>query len=113
MNLQIHGCIGVEDAKRLCDLGMAIPERVLRSDARGEPRTFEAIELGLQAIIEIGRIEIARAVKHPFVAAAFTRMDVDQFAEDDHVVFSVSYLERAEVAEIKTAWLRSAVQWHP
>lgn len=113
MNLQIHGCIGMKDARRLCDLGMVTPKRVLRSGTRGEPRAFEAIEQGLQALIEIGRIEIARAVKHPFVAAAFARMEVDQFAEDDHVVFSVSYLERAEVAEIETAWLRSAVRWHP
>ncbi len=113
MNLQIHGCIGVKDARHLCDFGMITPRRVLRSGARGEPRAFEAIEPELQALIEIGRIEIARAVKHPFVAEAFARMDVDQYAEDDQVVFSVSYLEQSEVAEIEAAWLRSAVRWQP
>lgn len=113
MNLQIHGCICAKDARYLCDLGMVTPKRVLRSDARGEPRAFEAIEPELQALIEIGRIEVARAVKHPFVAEAFARMDVDRFTEDDQVVFSVFHLEQIEVAAIEAAWLRSAVRWQP
>jgi len=49
---------------------------VLRPDARGETRTFEAIKLELLSLVETGQIEIARAVKHPFIAEEIIAMKV-------------------------------------
>lgn len=111
MNLEIHGCTGVAEANWLCALGMAAPSNVVRHDAHGQSLAFEAIELELTAILETGKILAARAVKHPFIAEAFARMEDNQFADDSQVVFSVSHMGRFTLTSIELEWRRSAVGW--
>lgn len=111
INLEIHGCTGVAEANWLCDLGMAAPSSVVRLGALGKPLVFEAIELELSAILETGKILAARAVRHPFIADAFARMEENQFADDGQVVFSVSYVGRCPLASMEVKWRKSVAGW--
>lgn len=38
------------------------------------------------ATVEISRISLVGAAKHPFITEAFARMRTDQFATHEHVV---------------------------
>ncbi|MCL4066237.1 hypothetical protein M3484_06620 [Pseudomonas sp. GX19020] len=110
MNLEIHGCTGMAEANWLCDLGMAAPSSVVRLGAHSKPLVFEAIELELSAILETGKILAARAVRHPFIAYTFARMEENQFADDGQVVFSVfSYLISTPRRGLFTPMVRTAV----
>ncbi len=72
---------------------------------------FEAIEMDLQAILEIGRISMASAAKHPFIADAFARMQIDQFATEEQVVFDQNYLSQCGLEMLEIVHPRSAQNW--
>lgn len=111
MNLELHGCVSVSAANVLCDRGWVYPATFVASRDHGETLIFEAIEMDLQAIIEIGRISMASATKHPFIAEAFARMQIDQFATEEHVVFDQGYLSQCGLEMQETAFARSARSW--
>jgi hypothetical protein len=56
--------------------------------------TFDAIEMEMQASIEIGRILLAQSVRHPFVTEAFGRMQIGQFSSEERVVFDLGHLSQ-------------------
>lgn len=111
MNLELHGCVSISAANELCELGLVSPFRFAVSRSYAEALVFEAIETDLQAILEIGRISIASTAKHPFIAEAFARMQIDQFAPEEHVVFDQSYLSRCSLEMQEAAFARSARGW--
>ena len=93
VNLHIHGCVDVQAANQLCDLGLAVPATFARRVPGSGLLSFEALELELTGNIEINGIDQARAILHPFVQDAVARTAVDQFAGKDKLVFERSYLE--------------------
>lgn len=111
MNLELHGCVRISAANELCELGLVSPFRFAVSRSNAEALVFEAIETDLQAILEIGRIAMASTVKHPFIAEAFARMQIDQFATEEHVVFDQGYLSRCGLEMQEAAFARSARRW--
>lgn len=111
MNLELHGCAGISAANELCELRLVSPVRFIVSRSHAEPLVFEAIELDLQAILEINQISMALATKHPFIAEAFARMQIDQFAKEKHVVFDQGYLSQCGLEMQETAVARSARSW--
>lgn len=111
MNLELHGCVSISAANELCELGLVSPFRFAVSRSHAEALVFEAIETDLQAILEIDRIAIASTAKHPFIAEAFARMQIDQFATEEHVVFDQGYLSRCGLEMQEAAFARSARSW--
>lgn len=111
MNLDLHGCVGVSAANKLCDQGLVSSVTFVKSHSRAGSFVFEAIEMELGAILQIGRISMAEATKHPFIAEAFARMRIDQFAGDDYVVFDHDHLSRYDPEMLEVALARSARSW--
>ena len=111
MNLELHGCVSIPAANALCELGLVSPVTFVASRSHAGALVFEAIEMDLQAIIEIGRISMASASKHPFIAEAFARMQIDQFATEEHVVFDQGYLSQQGLEMQEAAFARSARSW--
>lgn len=92
-------------------MGLVSPVTFIAPRSHAGALVFEAIEMDLQATLEIGRISMAAAAKHPFIAEAFARMEIDQFAKEEHVVFDRSYLSRCSLEMQETAFARSARSW--
>ena len=111
MNLELHGCAGISAANELCELGLVSPVTFVAPRSHAGALVFEAIEMDLQAILEIGRISTASATKHPFIAEAFARMQIDQFATEEHVVFNRGFLSQCGLEMQQTAFARSARNW--
>ncbi len=111
MNLHIHGCVDVQAANQLCDLGLAVPATFARRVPGSGLLSFEALELELAGYIEINRIDQARAIRHRFVQDAVARMAVDQFAGEDKLVFQRSYLEGLTGLDLATKHQLTAVGW--
>lgn len=111
MNLILHGTVDVESGNALCDSGLAFPQRFSGVNTRGRLLSFDAITLEIDAYVEIGRIEQARAVKHRFVIEAFARMGTDQYATAEVVVFERSNLEKLSPDLLDAAHERSARHW--
>lgn len=98
-------------SQRTLRIGAGFPFQVRRISQLCRGLVFEAIETDLQAILETDRIAIASTAKHPFIAEAFARMQIDQFAAEKHVVFDQSYLSRCSLEMQETAFARSARSW--
>lgn len=111
MNLDLHGCIGVTAANLLCDCKLISPVTFVKPHDNIGNLAFEAVEMDLAAIIEIGRISQAAAADHPFITEAFARMRVDQFATEHVVVFDSGYLSRCSTQMLEIAFRRSARGW--
>lgn len=111
MNLELHGCVGISAANALRDRGWVDPVTFVAFRDHGEALIFEAIEMDFQATLEIGRISMASTTKHPFIAEAFARMQIDQFATEEHVVFDQGYLSRCGLEMQEAAFARSARSW--
>ncbi|QRZ12958.1 hypothetical protein JWJ88_10245 [Paracoccus methylovorus] len=111
MNLELHGCVGISAANALCDCGLVSPATFVKSRSDMGDFVFEAIEMELQATVEIGRISLAQATKHPFITEAFARMQIDQFATDERVVFDHGHLSQCSPKALETAFARSARSW--
>ena len=110
MNLELHGCIGVEAANLLCDAGMVSPMVFSAPGSTGNI-CVEAVEIELLGTIEIGCIAMAEATDHPFIAEAFARMRIDQYAEEERVVYDIGYLSKCTTEELEIASARSAKAW--
>lgn len=111
MNLDLHGCVGITAANMLCDCGLVLPATFLISRNDAGNLVFDAIEVELLATVEIGRISLAGAAKHPFITEAFARMRTDQFATHEHVVFDYDHLSQCRPEALETALARSVRRW--
>lgn len=111
MNLELHGCVGISAANELCELGLVSLVTFVSPRSHAEALVFDAIEMDFQATLEIGRISMASATKHPFIAEAFARMQIDQFATEERVVFDQGYLSQCGLEMQETAFARSARSW--
>lgn len=103
--------MSISAANELCDRGLVFPATFVVSRSHDGALVFEAIEMDLQAILEIGRISMASTAKHPFIADAFARMQIDQFATKEQVVFDQGYLSQCSLEMLEILLLRSARNW--
>ncbi|CAM3368941.1 hypothetical protein SAMN04488021_1647 [Paracoccus aminovorans] len=111
VNLHLHGCADVAAARALHAIGLVAPASFSGPGPRGRRLAFAAVALEFQAHLEIGDILQGRAIRHRFVQEAFLRMDLDQFAGAEAVVFEHGYLERLSPEELAAAHRRSARGW--
>lgn len=111
MNLHLHGSVSVEAATELEALGLIRRITVSRPGLSGQALVFTAVELEFTAHLEVSDILLARATRHKFVEEAFLRMETDQYAGADRVVFERAYLEKLTPRSLAVAHRRSARDW--
>ncbi|WP_289069414.1 hypothetical protein [uncultured Aliiroseovarius sp.] len=113
MNLELHGCVDVNGANDLCDMGFISPVLITCTGIGGRTLSFQAVQRELTAHIETGNMLAALAVEHPFILEAKERMSIDQFRSLDVVVFDEGHLNNLSPAQLTDAYKRSAESWRP
>lgn len=111
MNLEFHGWTDSTSANALCDRGLLRSKGLTLAIGDGLKHRFEVVELELDACLEISRIRLAEAIRHPFIQEAFARMRQDQHASAAAVVFEASYLLGLVPADRMRACYRTAYAW--
>ena len=111
MNIELHGCVDVEGAIDLCQMGFITPVLFAGTGIGDRPLRFQAVERELIAHIESGSMLAALAVEHPFIVEAKERMNIDQFHSHDVVVFDAGYLSKLTSMELAIAYERAAKNW--
>ena len=111
MNLHLHGSVSVEAATELEALGLIRRITVSRPGLSGQALVFTAVELEFTAHLEVSDILLARATRHKFVEEVFVRMETDQHAGTDRVVFERAYPEKLTSSSLAVAHRRSARDW--